>query len=516
MLIPDIDSINSTARTEKYFRHHFNEFSLYLDKKYGDIKFSEKIYLYYHDISQPPICPVCGKHLELLSFEKGYRKFCSYKCSSNCTDTKLKRSNTCIQKYGVDNPGKSEELKCRAARTCIQKYGVDNPSKLDAIKAKKKETLTQNYGVEHPMQSETIKNKHKTTLHNNIIQKRGNIIDITEENLYTYKCPHSECSLCKERLFVSPRTIYETRLKRGIEVCTNILPLGSKSNTNIEQFIRNILDREHIKYQTNIRSIIDGKELDIYIPDKKIAIECNGIFWHSTRILKNKSSHIDKLKRCREKNIQLITIWEDWIKNYPDKIASIIKSKVGIFNRRIYARKCTVKKIDSVSCRAFLEKYHLQGNINSSIRYGLYYNDELVSVMAFGRGRVCMRGNTDSYELYRYCCKNDTQIIGGASRLFERFKRDYNPHEVISFSSNDISNGDLYRHLGFFKSGETQSYWYIDPRTNKRYHRYSFTKKNLIEQGFDPNKTELEIMIDRGYLPIFDSGQSKWVFNNLY
>ena len=132
--------------------------------------------------------------------------------------------------------------------------------------------------------------------------------------------------------------------------------------------------------------------------------------------------------------------------------------------------------------------------------------------MTFGRGRKCLNSKI-GYELYRYCCKEGIQVVGGASRLFKHFLKEYNPNSIESFSSNDISNGNLYQQLGFEKVSDSIGYWYVDKEMN-RYHRYKFTKYSLVNEGYDKDKTEYEIMNERGFYRIYDSGQTKWRYEN--
>ena len=103
-------------------------------------------------------------------------------------------------------------------------------------------------------------------------------------------------------------------------------------------------------------------------------------------------------------------------------------------------------------------------------------------------------------------------MIGGCSKLFSYFVKKYSPNKIISFSSNDISEGELYKRLGFTFDHETIGYWYVD-KNMKRHHRYSFTKKMLVKRGFDPNLSERQIMSQLNYYRIYDSGQKKWEYN---
>jgi hypothetical protein len=253
-----------------------------------------------------------------------------------------------------------------------------------------------------------------------------------------------------------------------------------------------------------------GYELDIYIPSKKIAIECNGIYWHSKN---NSSFHQNKYKECRQKGIQLLTIWEDWIRNKPEIVESIIKSKLGIIENKIGARKCEIKLVESNVCKEFLNNNHIQGFSPSAIKLGLYYNDELVSIMAFSKSRVGIGKKDDGYELVRFCNKLNTNIIGAASKLLKYFIEIYKPCQIISYSSNDISNGNLYDVLGFEKENISPSaYWYINQNTFQRYHRFNFRKAKLKNMGYNTDKlTESQIMNELPYWKIYDSGTTRWV-----
>ena len=153
---------------------------------------------------------------------------------------------------------------------------------------------------------------------------------------------------------------------------------------------------------------------------------------------------------------------------------------MGIYEHQIGARKCILKDVSSKESNKFLDENHLQGSTNGSIRLGLYYNDELVSLMVFGTKRRALgnkENNKDTYELYRYCNKLGWQIQGGASRLFKHFLDMYPNSTIESFSSNDISIGDLYKKLGFeLIDAQKGSYWYIDRKRN-RYKSFRYSSK---------------------------------------
>lgn len=242
---------------------------------------------------------------------------------------------------------------------------------------------------------------------------------------------------------------------------------------------------------------------------------------------KDRKYHENKTKKCIQNNIRLLHIWEDWIKNKPNIVESMILSKLGLSKNRIYARECTIEKcIDKKEYLDFFEKNHIQGKSGFEIGYGLRYQGKLISIMTFGHKRGAVGSKTtikkeNEYELLRFCSILNTQVVGAASRLFKHFVKDYNPELVYSYASNDISDGNVYKQLGFTTDGVfNSSYWYIknDQGELKRYHRTSFTKNAIVKKGIkeknDGSWTESQAMLEAGYLRIFDSGQTRWDWVN--
>lgn len=425
---------------------------------------------------------------------------------------------TCLERYGVDNVFKLKDTQERITKKIIELYGVEHPAQAPEVMERMKATSLSRYGVEFfAMTNEFKKNisihRIRKTIHDN-----DDILGYTimgDDIYYTYRCPHPECTKCRDKFYVSKAGHKKVRENQGTEVCTNILPISYDRNTGttIELFVRDILNDYSIEYVTNDRTILSGKELDIYIPSKKLAIECNGIYWHS---LKPKEYHHKKWNSCKEHGIQLLTVWEDQIINKPEVVKNIILSRLGIYNERIGASRCKIQSVPTKEATVFLDSNHLQGSVNGSIRLGLYYKDRLVSMMVFGKKRKALGSGSkeNAYELYRYCNACGVQVIHGAERLFKHFVGNHPGCIVESFSSNDISNGTLYETLGFIHIGDQQaSYWYID-KNLQRHHRYSFRKDMLIRNGADPNMTEAEITSGLGLLRIYDSGQQRWIFQH--
>jgi len=293
----------------------------------------------------------------------------------------------------------------------------------------------------------------------------------------------------------------------GCPKCANN---NSKSEQQIVDFLANNSD---FVIKTKNKTVIKPFELDIYIPKMKIAIEYNGLRWHSEQFGKDKNYHLNKTELCNKQGIRLIHIFEDeWIYKQ-DIVKSRLKMILGMNGKRIFARKCKIKEVSFNDSKEFLEKNHIQGSCMSKYRYGLYYNNELLSLMTFGDKRKNLGSNSENkcFELLRFCNKLDIKVIGGASKLLKHFIMNVNPKEIISYCDRRWSNGDLYEKLGFsFDHCSKPNYFYII--NGKRENRFKYRKSELIKNGFDKNKSEHEIMLERNIYRIYDCGTKvyKW------
>ena len=216
---------------------------------------------------------------------------------------------------------------------------------------------------------------------------------------------------------------------------------------------------------------------------------------------------------CENAKIQLVHIFEDEWLYKPDIVKSRLKSIFGITLNKIYARKCIIKDVSFKESKEFLDQNHIQGNCMSKYRYGLYYDNELVSLMTFGSNRKNLGSNSkkDCYELLRFCNKLNTTVIGGASKLLKHFVKTHSPKEIISYCDRRWSQGDLYEKLGFkFDHVSQPNYYYVIK--GKRENRFKYRKSELVKQGFDKNKTEHEIMLERGIYRIYDCGTKAYIW----
>ena len=409
-----------------------------------------------------------------------------------------KRKNTILEKYGslddyysyhnakaseaYSKKTKDEKLKSELKKkdTLQKKYGVNAPSQLDSAKDKRVQTITEKYGSTEDFYNSVIEKGMKTKLNkygdasfNNIDKMKKTCI---EKYGVTYPC-------------LTPQARPYQR---------------SKTNSNFAEKLIN----ENI-------SFIPEYSISYYAFDFKvdnILIEINPTPTHNStwglyNNPKDKYYHYTKCNIAIENGYRCICIW-DW--DDENKVIELLKPR-----KTLYARKCQVKEITLEESIDFINKYHLQGAIKSKISIGLFFNDELVSVMTFGKPRY---NKKCEYELLRYCSSHN--IIGGANKLFSFFLKTYNPQSIISYCDMSKFSGAVYEDLGFmFVKCSVSRHWY-NIKTNKH-----ITDNLLRQRGFDQllgkeygyygkGTSNEELMKKHGFVEIYDCGQSTYIYKN--
>lgn len=310
-----------------------------------------------------------------------------------------------------------------------------------------------------------------------------------------------KCLVCKSEFERTKQAVEPSKCSKT--VCRTCHPPATTSIGQLEvlDFIRSL----GISTVSEDRSILGGKEIDILIPEKKIGIEYNGLYWHSELNYGEPKHLLWKQQFAHNKGIRLVHIFEDEWLNKSDIVKSRIRHLLGTQSNTVYARKCEIKIISSAEKNSFLDQNHLQGRDVSKICYGLFFKNELVSVMTFKPGSF-IKGHRDGWELNRFASKLNIRVIGGASKLFKRFLIEHSPDQVVSFADRRWNLGGLYEKLGFkFSHCSSPSYWYLE-KYSKRYHRGKFMKHTLIKSEDDNQKTEWELMQSRGFDRIWDCG----------
>ena len=282
----------------------------------------------------------------------------------------------------------------------------------------------------------------------------------------------------------------------------------SHGEQEIAGFVKGIYDGAVFE---NCRNVIAPYELDVYLPEKRVAIEFDGLFWHSEAVGKDEHYHLMKTEKCLERGIRLVHVFEDEWKEKREIVEDRIRSILGIGQKRIFARKCVVKAISAKESNEFLEHNHLQGCCNSSIRYGLFFNGELVAVMTFGKPRF--NKNYD-WELVRYASKIGCHIVGGASKLLARFRKNHFG-SIVSYADRRYSDGHLYEKLGFVQVGVSKpSYCYV--KGAQKLNRYACQKHKLpalLGDGYDEELSECDNMVANGWSQVHDCGNFIYVID---
>lgn len=573
-ILKDLLTNNSNGyktREKTFLKNYPIDYQSIVKIKFTD-NWYEKLYCYLHDIDDKPKCEICGCNVNFNRFTKGYYSYCSIICRNKDDNLKLfgdknpmknndnikKSKKTKFIKYGSENYVNSIKIKetkkrkynnenynnrNQAMETNIIRYGdanytnrnqaketslikhgseyYNNPDKRHRTnynrygvkifnnREKAKDTCMSLYGVPSHTQSKT----YKLNIFNKTIENWINRLKITGNDLKYDGDDFIIFNLCdKHKSFKINKYVLRNRLNYSIsDICTICNPISD--NASIKEREINDFINDELRFQTQ-KIKINNKEIDVYINDFNLGIEFNGLYWHSDMFLEN-NYHLNNTEICEENGIQLLHIFEnEWIFK-KEIIKSIIRNKLKLTKFKIFARKCVVRELNSSESREFLNKNHIQGSVNSSIKLGLFYNGELVSIMTFGKNRIVTGANpnnSNEYELLRYCSKLNTSVVGGASKLLKTFINKYKPLKITTYSDRRFSTGDLYIKLGFkFIKKTIPNYWYFKTGELVLHHRFKYRKNILVDKyKQSKNKTENQIMKDLGYYRIYDSGHKKF------
>jgi hypothetical protein len=406
-----------------------------------------------------------------------------------------------IKKYADDNAIAMQSRTAKAIATKI-KNGYDFGSAMrgkkqsESSKNKSRETIKQ-LNQKRKIQSDIVitkaLNDSKLVLHSNIIDT---VVKL-------------ECSVCNTNFTFTKQYLQPSKFK--LELCPTChprkKPISGKEN-EVYTFVKTLCPSAVQSYRSKYHS----KEIDMFIPELNIGIEFNGLYWHSEDVLesnnRNKHSDFEKMEWAEKQSIRLIQIFEDEWDLHQDIVKSRLSSILHSAMPRVFARKCKVIKISGNEAAIFCNANHIMGAGRSNTCYGLFHDDTLISVMTFSKSNISRK--VAGWELNRFCSLINTNVIGGASRLFTAFIRDEKPESVISYSDNRWSNGGVYAQLGFDKiNSGTPNYWYVKPNHPSRIHRFTLRKPVTCPTGI----TERELRSSEGYYRIWDCGSSKWVWN---
>lgn len=475
------------------------------------------------------------------------------KCQCGCGSDVNKVTSRFLPSHG----NRSNEVQQKKSAALIAHYGegVTNPSQATEVLEKKRETSRKNFngashymqdpvayanftakmkgrsGVDNPFQLESTKeiiskkwkeNKEAILTKRSITAKRNFCLSLFDSTRlgnrvtpnftieeyqgigirYQFKC--NKC-----------QSIFLSDLDDGkIPRCIQCHPLLNKRGTsNIEQEVYQFILTLDPLAISGHRSLIHPYELDIVSFKHQIAIELNGLYWHSELNGKDSTYHLNKLHLTEVQGFRLIHIFEDEWMNKPEIVKMRLRMLFKANTRRVFARKCQIREISVTEKNIFLDNFHLQGSDRSAVKLGLYYQDELVNVMTFSKQRVIMgkrNSQVTNWELSRFC-SGDTQVVGGASKLLSHFKKNYSWNEIITYADRRWSDGNVYHQLGFqLQHQSAPGYWYLKiGEYQQREYRYKYAKhqlKNMMGELYNDALTEWGNMQVFGYDRIWDCG----------
>lgn len=428
---------------------------------------------------------------------------------SKLEETKEKRKATCLERCGHEAVLNNEEIREKREKTCLEKYGSKHQWRNNKVREKIRKTFQERYGVDNSFQSGPIKDKSIDTIRRTNYAKYE-LLWIKEKVTPQFTIDEYTGVRDSEYRFACDKcnNSFSQRLDGtnvGYAICRVCNPRKYRTPKQ-EQELQDFIE-QHTKIERNKRFKKDNShyELDVFIPGLNIGYEMNGVYWHS-ELGGNKSRnyHVDKTDFFKSLGIQIYHIYDfEW-----DQKQSILKSSILSRlkkNNKVFARKCVIKDVDTKQAREFLDHNHIQGYVNAKEKYGLFYENELVSLMTFGISRFDKKSD---YEMLRFCSKQGGTVVGGFSRLLKHFTKNHEG-KLISYADRRYSDGNVYSENGFVLVRKSEpGYSYIKTPYSNLMNRQKFQKHKLpsLLESFDPQKTEWENMVDNGYDRIWDCG----------
>jgi hypothetical protein len=453
------------------------------------------------DRSRP--CTICGI-VFVPKYSDGVKKNKYKTCSVECYSAFLSKSRT---KYSEDDIQKVKDLKSRGVENFLisKQTGVDI-NKVKEIVRKNNLFLDTAVKTKNSQKGKALKNP------DHMSHMRSGHMELSEEQFY------KKIKLIEKDIELGLGTASGLAVKYGLVPASVVAVLnrqGKKSLLNVKEStgqvgVKEFLESIGLKVSYNDRKAIKPKEIDIYVESKKIGIEYCGIYWHSDLFIDD-NTHLDKMKMANAAGIRLITIFEDEWLNRQDQVKNFLKATLGVSDRKLHGRKCTVKIIPALVGKTFMENYHIQGAaIRSMVYLGLWHEDELVGVMSLGRHH--RRSANGEVVLDRLCFKDGVTVSGGSSKLLcvaIGWAKKQGFTKMVSWSDNRWSQGDVYRACGFKLEEELRrDYSYV--KQAGRVSKQSCTKAALARLGA-VGATEKEMAESLGYARIWDCGKKRWV-----
>jgi len=372
----------------------------------------------------------------------------------------------------------------------------------DEFKDKSRATQIERYGTWHSA-SEYGK-KNAIALYAAELLKHGCImIGMNDKNDIRFRCSKCGTEHAENSNYI------KFRVRHDITPCATCYCKSMPTSCE-EQEVSKFIESLGLTVSHYDRGFLGQSGADIVVESEKVIVEYDGLFWHSEQHRPN-DYHLNKTLTAEKMGYHLIHLFSDeWIYSYNivrSRLATILNKSEAYGMQRVYARKCTIDNVPADMAREFLKNNHLQGNVDSPWRIGLYLNGALVSIMTFGNSRF-----GDGIEMHRFCTRNDMSVVGAAGKLFSHFvKTQPDVNLITSYADARWSTGHaFYEKLGFTLEAMSSPGYYIVDGDIRR-NRMQFQRHKIAGPG-DEGKTEHEITFERGLFRIYDCGQYRYVW----
>lgn len=500
-------------------------------------------------------CPICAKHRRKAATSTTFSEFLTrarnkhgdiYEYDENSYGGIAKPLNICCQTHGwFSQPGYVHLRAKVGCPNCTDRIPLEHTEVARRIFELHGESLDyslMNFQNTHtPLMLRCIKHDHiyESLLHNLLKDNKGNgcrvcaLESASEANSITFEEFKERANKVYGGVYAYKNYINMTSLVTC--TCKNHGDFSQIANYHLKGYgcprcNINKIENEIVLYLRSLnivveqsnRSLIRSKngtpmELDIYLPELCLAIEVDGVLWHSERYGKNQQYHIYKTTECEKQGIQLLHIFDDEYNLHKETIQAKLAHICGqSAATRIGARSCTLQEISNKDYQDFVNTHHLQGYAPSSVRVGVYSDKkELIAVAGFSKPRSIFKRSSppdEEWELVRFATHKDYHCIGGLGKMLAWFRGHIPFKTLITYADRRWSTGRCYDAVGFTKAGATDpGYWYGDKKGN-RHHRYTFAKHKLpkLLDTFDIALTEVENMAIAGYFRVWDCGNLKY------
>lgn len=450
----------------------------------------ELAYAFHRGIIHPPVCLTCGNQTKFS--RNSWASFCSTSCQMLNQTLKAVRTEKAIEKWGVAHQFNRADVQQKRQDNFAESRIKQEHARLELVAAQQRREQKRAAAKEQRY----LKSISRREAYNAQLESIGFESIEFGARFKVISATHKKC----KTVFKNPR------LPLQCFICdAPAKETGQWRFTQLlgEQFTRN-------------KRIAGGKyQLDAYWEEKKLAVEYNGLYWHSAAPKPGNGRtvsrfyHQDKMLAAKQEGIRLITVWEDRAREDGFK-----KHFQNLFSpTKVNARACDIIMISSKERNQFMLEHHRDGDVRgASVDLGLMQNNELIMVASFGKNRF----KGDGWELYRLASKTGVIIRGGVSRIISAFRKT-NTETLTTYSDACWGWGDGYLKAGGELKGLTKpGYFYFDQKTGRRLHRLALSRGSFFKTTgleWDLTLNEAENAARFKCWQVWDCGNWKFVWD---